>query len=143
MNDDMPIGINPIIINEKGQILLGKRKNIFGDGTYGLPGGKLKQGETFEECAIREIKEETGLDVKIEDIEIINIANTITTKHFVQIGVLVKKYSGILEVIEKDKCDELRFFDLDNLPELFIGTKPNIELFKENKMYDEKANIKL
>lgn len=141
MNNDMPIGINSIILNESGQILLGKRKNCFGERTYGLPGGKLKEGETFEKAVIREIMEETGLQVLEEDVEVINIANTITNKHFVQIALLVKKYKGTPKIMEPDKCEELKFFDLNNLPELFIGTKPNIELYLKNKFYDAKENV--
>ena len=41
-NDDLKVGINPIILNNKGQILLGKRLKRVGYGTYGLPGGHLK-----------------------------------------------------------------------------------------------------
>ncbi|MCM3720081.1 NUDIX hydrolase [Fictibacillus phosphorivorans] len=48
-----------IIENEKGEILLQHRK----DGGWGLPGGLMELGESFEETAIREVKEETGLDI--------------------------------------------------------------------------------
>ena len=51
-----------VLINEEGLILLVSRKN---DHTsFSLPGGKVDEGETFEEAAIREVKEETGLDIK-------------------------------------------------------------------------------
>ena len=141
-DDDMPIGINAIILNEKGQILLAQRKNRYGAGSYSLIGGKLKKGETFESCMVREIEEEIGIKVKEEDLEIINMGNTIKEKHFVQIGILVKKYEGNIENKEPHKCADLQFFDLENLPDnLFSGTKPNIELFIENKFYDKSKNI--
>jgi 8-oxo-dGTP diphosphatase len=142
-NEDMHIGINPIILNDKNQILLGCRKQKFGEGTYCLPGGKLRLGETFEECVIREVKEETGLIIKEEDIAIINISNTIITEtiHFVQIGVLVKKYEGIPEICEREKCSDLRFFDLNDLPTLFEPNRASIELFKRNMIYDKNLNI--
>lgn len=143
---DMPIGINPIILDEEGKILLGLRKNCYGAGTWGLPGGKLQMFETFEETAVREIKEETNLDVMVEDIDVINLANSFdlnSETHFIQIGVLVKKYEGLLKVMEPEKCEELRFFDLDNLPEhLFVSTKMNIELYKMKKFYNKSVNSK-
>ena len=143
---DMPIGINPIILDEDGKILLGLRKNCYGAVTWGLPGGKLQMFETFEETAVREIKEETNLDVMVEDIDVINLANSFdlnSETHFIQIGVLVKKYEGLLKVMEPEKCEELRFFDLDNLPEhLFASTKMNIELYKMKKFYNKSVNSK-
>ena len=141
-NDDLPIGINLIIKNKNNQILLGRRINRFGEGTYGLIGEKLKNNETFENCAVRGLKEEIDIDAKKEDLEVVNIATTITNKTFLQVGVLVKSYQGTPKIMEPNKCDDLQFFDLDNLPELFVGTKPNIELFKLNKFYDSKNNIK-
>lgn len=140
-HDDMPVGVNFIITNEDGDILLGRRINRFGHGTYGLPGGKLKVGETFEECARREIKEEVGINVKDEDMEVINLASTITTKHMLQVGVLIKKYSGVPTNMEPHKCSELKFFSKNNLPELFIGNKPNIDLFLSKKFYSIDSNI--
>ena len=51
-----------VIINKKGKVCLVSRKDDHKD--FGLPGGKVDEGETYEEAAIRETKEETGLDVK-------------------------------------------------------------------------------
>lgn len=142
--NELPIGINALIINDKNQILLGLRAGKRGgSGTYGLVGGKAKNGETIEETAKREIFEETGLIVDMTDLEVINIFTTQSTPEvmFYQIGVLVKKYTGEPKNMEPNKCDELKYFDLNNLPEnLFLGTKGNIELYLQNKFYDKKVN---
>ncbi len=54
-----------IVFNEQGEILLLKRKeNDFMGGIYELPSGNLEGNETIEQGLIREIKEETGLDIK-------------------------------------------------------------------------------
>ena len=141
-NDDMPIGINCIIENEKNEILLAKRKNRFGAGTYSLIGGKLKIGESFEACAKRELKEELGIEVQEKELEVINLVNQVEPggKHFVQIGILVKGYAGIIENKEENKCEELAFFNINNLPELFFATKANIELYKRKQFYEVELN---
>jgi 8-oxo-dGTP pyrophosphatase MutT (NUDIX family) len=51
-----------VLINEDGLICLVSRKDDHSD--FGLPGGKVDKGENYEQAAIREVKEETGLDIK-------------------------------------------------------------------------------
>ncbi|KAF9615264.1 hypothetical protein IFM89_022591 [Coptis chinensis] len=56
-------------------VLLGKRLSSIGHSTFALPGGHLEFGETFEDCAAREVKEETGLD--IQKIEFLTVTNNV------------------------------------------------------------------
>ena len=53
--------VSVALIFNQNKILAVSRKNDPND--FGLPGGKVDEGESFEECAIREIEEETGLSV--------------------------------------------------------------------------------
>lgn len=142
--NELPIGINAIILNGEGQILLGLRAGRRGGaGTWGLIGGKVQIGEAIERTAQREIFEETGLKVELDDLEVVNLFTTQSTPEtkFYQIGVAVKKYVGVPKNLEPTKCDELRFFDLTDLPKnLFLGTKGNIDLFLTKKFYDRSVN---
>ncbi len=54
------VGVGILVIKE-GKILLGQRKGAHGSGCYSPPGGHLEFKETVEQCAIRELIEETGL----------------------------------------------------------------------------------
>lgn len=58
---DPPYAASALIFHETGLVLGVSRKDNHND--FGLPGGKLDPGESFEEAIIREVKEETGLDV--------------------------------------------------------------------------------
>ena len=62
--DRPKVGVGVAVFQE-GRILLGKRKGAHGDGEWGFPGGHLELGETVEECARRELFEETGMQVEI------------------------------------------------------------------------------
>lgn len=54
------VGVGVVVIHGK-KILLGKRKNSHGEGEWAFPGGHLEFGESVQECAKRELLEETGL----------------------------------------------------------------------------------
>ncbi|MFZ7828655.1 NUDIX domain-containing protein, partial [Staphylococcus saprophyticus] len=58
--DDLKAGVAVIILNEENQVLLQKRSDV---GLWGIPSGHIEIGETVSEAAIREIKEETNLDI--------------------------------------------------------------------------------
>ncbi|MFC2023583.1 NUDIX domain-containing protein [Chloroflexota bacterium] len=57
-----------VVIEKDGHVLLGKRSGGFGEGKWGLPQGYIEFDEDFLTAAIREVKEETGLDVEIRSI---------------------------------------------------------------------------
>ena len=57
-----------IIEFEDGEIVLIKRKNEPFKNFWAIPGGRLEGNETIEETAIREAKEETGIDIRLQQI---------------------------------------------------------------------------
>lgn len=110
-----------VIIQKEDKVLLMKRKGSNGSGTWAFPGGKLETYECFEECAIRETKEETDLD--IYDIKIDKTTNDIFVEdglHYVTIFVKCE-YNGIPKIMESNKCTEMNWFSWNDLPNpLFI-----------------------
>jgi 8-oxo-dGTP diphosphatase len=56
------------IVRKDNAILFIRETKPSAKDRYGLPGGKLEDGETLEQCAIREFKEEVGLDIRIKDL---------------------------------------------------------------------------
>lgn len=113
-------GAAAVIVNDKGQILLQSRSDR---DEWGLPGGCQELGETFEEVVIREVKEETNLDVKEEDLKLIKVVSGMSRRSSYPNGdvvinntilYLVDKYSGTLRWNSESK--DMKFFDLDKLP---------------------------
>lgn len=130
--DKVPrVGIGMFVIKD-GRILMGKRKNAHGDGTWSLPGGHLEFNETVEECTKREILEETGLEV--ENIRFLDITEDMfkeEDKHYITIFVLSDYTSGEPRIMEPDKCEEWRWVSYDEMPEpMFL---PLINLKKKMK----------
>jgi 8-oxo-dGTP diphosphatase len=109
------IGVNALLIQD-GKILLGKRFKIYGDGTWGVPGGKLDYGESLTDGAKRELEEETGLIA--DELGLLQVVNDARNDyHYIHVNFLVTKWHGILENKEPDSCSEWGWFDLDKLPE--------------------------
>lgn len=61
-----PIIASSALVKHNGKILLIKRKYPPGIGKWALPGGVVEYGETIEQAALREVKEETNIDMRIE-----------------------------------------------------------------------------
>ncbi len=113
-------GAAAIIVNGKGQILLQSRADR---DKWGLPGGCQELGERFEDTIIREVKEETNLDVSEEDLKLIKIVSGNGRRNEYPNGDVVinntalyciENYTGKLKWDKESK--EMRFFDLDHLP---------------------------
>src|SRR4051794_4091881 len=79
------VGVQVLVTKDR-MVLLGRREGSFGAGTWGLPGGHLEFGESFEAAAARELREETGLSAtQLRTIRSFNTPYRRT--HYVQIGV--------------------------------------------------------
>src|ERR1700761_4407557 len=63
--NSLVVGSSAVVVDHRNQILLQRRTD---SGNWALPGGAMDIGETLAESAIREVKEETGFDVRIERI---------------------------------------------------------------------------
>lgn len=138
------VGHEPIILNfagacisnSKGEILLQKRsreKEI-----WGLPGGAVEFGESIEEAVIREVKEETGLNVKVNYLigvyskyfaKYQNGDNAQTICYLFKCSVL----DGTL-TIDYEETFDLQFFGTYDIPELFNQQhKDMINDFMQNR----------
>jgi len=115
------VGIG-VIINKDDKILLGKRINAHGEGTWSFPGGHLEFGESWEECAKREVLEETNL--QISNLKFHAVTNDIfeeENKHYITIFMKCDFASGELQNMEPQKCEKWDWFSWDELPDkLFL-----------------------
>lgn len=109
---------------DKQEILLLLRQNTgFSDGMYDLPGGHLEANEDLFDSMIREAKEEIGIDIVREDMKIIHIYNHYK-KDMLTFVFSVNNYSNEIKNGEPNKCKELRWFEINKLPE---NTIPKIK----------------
>jgi mutator protein MutT len=108
------------LFDDRGRVLLQKRGD---SGKWGFPGGAIELGETPEEAAIREVKEETGLDVQVETLIGIYTDSDIKypngdEAHSICIAYRLKAVSGQL-ACDGVETAALQYFAMDELPEMF------------------------
>ncbi|MBN1755844.1 NUDIX hydrolase [bacterium] len=105
-----------IYITDDNRILLAKRNVEPEKGKWCLPGGFIENDEAPEEAALREFKEETGLDATLSSLIGVRIQDGKIYKRVLIIVFLVNEIHGFLK--SGDDVDEVRFFPLDQLPEI-------------------------
>ena len=136
-------GATVLLFNSQNEVLLEKRKD---DGKWGLPGGMMEPGETFEQVALREIHEETGLN--IHSLRLYHVFSGHEYYHRYPNGdevfnclaaFVCKHYSGQLE--RSEESEDLVYYSLDNLPEMSNISGKVLEHYK-NSMEEKKGLTK-
>ena len=135
-------GAGVIIVNGKGEILLGKRTD---NGYWDYPAGSMELGESFEQCARREVLEETGLSCgKLEYLMDLSGEDTFyeyPNGDRVYLAVIIYicfEYSGEMKV-QADEVVRQRFFALDEIP---ADLPPNKEeIYRKVREYLEKKRV--
>jgi len=125
-----------IILNEQNEVLLQKRH----DGYWGLPGGLMDLGESFEEVAKREVLEETGLVV--ENLKLINVFSG--SEYYLKVPngdelysvtavYYTRDVSGEMK-IDYSESEKMQYFSINNLPnELTDEYRGFIEQYIDSK----------
>lgn len=145
MNKKLGIGVGLMIYKNK-KVLLGLRNidskkassDLHGEGTWTFPGGKLDFGESIYDCAKRELKEETNLDLLTCKVICIN-NNIVKEAQYITFGILVNKFKGKIKTMERDEITEWKWFKLDKLPKnLYSPTKKILDMYKKKRFFDIK-----
>ena len=135
MQERPRIGVG-VVVEHKGKLLLGKRKSSIGAGDWGLPGGHLEFGETIEECATRELVEETGL--KALSLRVGPwTAGLIDGKHYITFFVFATLFEGTCQVLEPEKCECWEWFSWDQLPEPLFSPIRSLQEQKKISAWQE------
>lgn len=132
-----------VMLVRNGKILLGRRHSdpdkadsaFRSSGEWCLPGGKLEWGESLEEGAVREVKEETGILIK--NPKVLSVHNCKNEHaHFMTVGLITKTWRGEAKVMEPDEIVEWKWFNLKKLPyPRYFPSFEVIENFVKKKFY--------
>ncbi|PCK32848.1 nucleotide triphosphate diphosphatase NUDT15 [Pseudoalteromonas piscicida] len=133
MEQVVRVGVGVVIMHQN-KILLGERIGAHGAHTWATPGGHLEYGEEIEACAIREVREETGLHVvNVEKLGFTNDYFADEQKHYVTLFVMPTCDNHDAQVKEPNKCKQWQWFSQDELPQpLFL---PLVNFLEENSTF--------
>jgi ADP-ribose pyrophosphatase YjhB (NUDIX family) len=127
-HDKFMIGVSGVILNEQDQVLLLKHR-YWPEGSWGLPGGYAKRGETLEATLAREVKEETGYVV--QPLSLLRVGSGYKLR--LEVSYLARLVGGSLELDQREVL-EAKFFAGDVLPEGLLDTHRDLVtlVFSEN-----------
>lgn len=117
MRARFPTTIHLFFFRENQVLLLRRFNTGFRDGEYSVPAGHLDGGETVVQAGLREGKEEAGVDLRESDLTFSTVMHRIEDDERVDFFFQVQAWSGEPFNAEPEKCDDLRWFALDALPE--------------------------
>ena len=103
-----------LVLNQHNQLLLGKRAVEPAKGEWGLPGGFIEMGESMEQAALRELKEETGLEGKVLSFVGCFFQESLFYGSIIIFGYRIEAAGGTLQA--GDDVAEISYFDLGSLP---------------------------
>lgn len=118
----LKVGVFAIIRQQDSILLLRRFQTGTEDGMYVVPMGGHDGNEPLSQSLIREAKEEVNIDCKEEDLSVCHVMHRLhhmpNNLSFEQIDIFfqINNYEGVIKNNEPDKCDDLRFFPLTDLP---------------------------
>lgn len=146
MNKERPnvIPTAYLVLVKGNKILLSRRYNTgFQDGQYSFPAGHLGgDEETLSQAMVSEASEEIGVEIGSADLELVHVMHRKqrepTNERRINLFFAAKKWKGEPKIMEPDKCDDLRWFELDSLPDNTIPyIKQAVGCFRKNVKYSE------
>lgn len=129
-----------LLLKENSVFLLRRFNTGWQDGMYTLPSGHLEKEEGMVVSAIRETREEAGVDVSVEDMRFAHAMHRIRLgeREYLDFFFVTEKWQGDAHNSEEDKADDGQFFPLDALPENMIDSvRTAIEHYRSGVPFSE------
>ncbi|MFZ1987646.1 MAG: NUDIX domain-containing protein [Minisyncoccia bacterium] len=128
--------VHLILIKEEKILLLRRFNTGWNDGNYTVPAGHLDEGETVTQAVVRESLEEAGVTIKPEDLTMVHVMHRAANR--IDFFFIARAWQGNPTNAEPDKCDDLEWFPLDNLPSNMVEyVKSGIEHYQNGKLFSE------
>lgn len=127
-----------ILVRDARVLLLRRFRTGYEDGKYGLIAGHMDGAESARDATCREAAEEAGIVVRPDDLRFCHVVHRSTRDERVGFFFEAVRYEGEPRNAEPDKCDDLRWFPIDGLPENMVPyVRRALELWRRGVAYSE------
>ena len=136
-----PYAASYVVLLQDNRVLLTRRANTgYMDGMYSLPAGHIEDKETARETAVREAKEEVGIDIDKDNLQCVKILhrNANADRIYIDFFFTCSVWKGEIENREPHKCDDISWWNIQDLPKditpelaYVLGTIDEVEVYKE------------
>ncbi|MBF6299760.1 NUDIX domain-containing protein [Nocardia amamiensis] len=122
MTDRHLVDVHVLLLRGEELLLSRRRSADEFDGRWHLPAGRLEAGESATAGAVREAREETGVEIEPDDLNFVHVAHVVAAGREARLGLFFETSRWVGEPVnrEPDNCYELRWFPLDELPDDII-----------------------
>jgi len=138
MRSRFPVAIHLFFFRD-GRVLLLRRFNTgWEDGKYSIPAGHVDVNESVTEATIREAREEVGISLRSEDIEVVHVMHRKAEEERIDFFLVVKRWTGEITNQEPHKCDDLTWYPLTSLPSNVIPyVRQGLENYQNGILFSE------
>lgn len=137
----VPVAVFLILRREEEVLLLRRQNTGWCDGDYDVPAGHLEPGEHLLAGLQREAREEVGIEFAPDEAVFVHLSHALDVNaDYVQAFFEVRRWSGEPRIAEPDRCDELGWFSVDDLPpNLTPATYLGLVSYLSGSLYSERT----
>jgi ADP-ribose pyrophosphatase YjhB (NUDIX family) len=120
------------------RVLLLRRYNTgYQDGNYSVVAGHLNGGERIRQAAVREAREEVGVEIATRDLDVVGVMHRLSDDERIDFFLAASSWSGEVGNREPSKCDRLAWFEMEELPDNVIPyVRRALENYRRGRWFD-------
>lgn len=129
--------VHLFLIRGRYVLLLRRFNTGYEDGSYSVPAGHLDGGEPIKKAMIREAQEEIGIEIDPQRLEVVGVMHRLSGDERIDWFLATNRWEGTITNCEPDRCDDVRWFSIDALPDNMIPyVRRALENYGQGRWFD-------